>query len=84
MQEALSHCREHHPGLPIALAAPTHLLPFYRSFGFEPTGEPFDPAEAVRMLELMLAYFGEGEGGAASARSTMQGAGGACSRRSPR
>jgi ElaA protein len=33
MQEALSHCREHHPGLPIALAAQTHLLPFYRSFG---------------------------------------------------
>jgi ElaA protein len=42
MQEALSHCREHYPGLPIALAAQTYLVPFYRSFGFEPTGEPFD------------------------------------------
>jgi ElaA protein len=42
MHEALSHCREHYPGLPIALAAQTYLVPFYRSFGFEPTGEPFD------------------------------------------
>jgi ElaA protein len=42
LQEALLHCREHYPGLTIALAAQTYLVPFYRSFGFEPTGEPFD------------------------------------------
>jgi predicted GNAT family N-acyltransferase len=26
----------------VALTAQSHLLPFYRSFGFEPTGEPYD------------------------------------------
>jgi predicted GNAT family N-acyltransferase len=25
-----------------ALTAQSHLVPFYRDFGFEPTGEPFD------------------------------------------
>jgi ElaA protein len=42
MDEALSRCRERYPGLPVALTAQAHLLPFYRSFGFEPTGEPYD------------------------------------------
>ncbi|MFL5266714.1 MAG: GNAT family N-acetyltransferase [Stellaceae bacterium] len=42
MNEALSHCREHYPGLPVALTAQTYLVSFYRSFGFEPAGEPFD------------------------------------------
>jgi len=42
MDEALSRCREHYPGLPVALTAQAHLLPFYRSFRFEPTGEPYD------------------------------------------
>jgi len=42
MDEALSRCRGRYPGLPVALTAQSHLLPFYRSFGFEPTGEPCD------------------------------------------
>ncbi|MBO0738986.1 MAG: GNAT family N-acetyltransferase [Alphaproteobacteria bacterium] len=42
MGEALSYCRGHYPGGPVALTAQAHLLPFYQSFGFEPTGEPFD------------------------------------------
>jgi ElaA protein len=42
MEEALSRCRERFPGQPIALTAQTYLVDFYRSFGFEPTGEPFD------------------------------------------
>jgi ElaA protein len=42
MNEALSLCRRRYPGLPVALTAQTYLVPFYRSFGFEPTGEPFD------------------------------------------
>jgi ElaA protein len=42
MNEALSHCREDYPGLPVALTAQTHLVPFYRSLRFEPVGEPFD------------------------------------------
>jgi ElaA protein len=42
MEEALSHCRQHYPGLPVVLTAQAYLVPFYRSFGFEPTGEPFD------------------------------------------
>jgi ElaA protein len=42
MYEALSRCREHHRGVPVTLTAQAHLVPFYREFGFEPTGEPFD------------------------------------------
>ena len=42
MSEALSHCRQHYPGLPVLLTAQTYLVSFYRSFGFERTGEPFD------------------------------------------
>jgi ElaA protein len=42
MDEALSFCREQYPGLPVALTAQAHLVPFYRSFGFESTGEPYD------------------------------------------
>jgi ElaA protein len=42
MEEALSRCRQHYPGLPVALTAQTHLVPFYRGLGFEPTGEPYD------------------------------------------
>ena len=40
--EALSRCREYYPGVPVTLNAQFHLVPFYCSFGFEPTGEPFD------------------------------------------
>jgi ElaA protein len=42
MEEALSRCREHYPGLPVVLTAQTYLVSFYRSFGFEPVGEPFE------------------------------------------
>jgi ElaA protein len=42
MEEALSRCREHHPGLTVALTAQAHLVSIYRSFGFEPIGEPFE------------------------------------------
>ena len=40
--EALSRCREHLPGLAVALSAQARLVPFYSSFGFEPIGEPYD------------------------------------------
>ena len=42
MEEALSRCREHYAGLPVVLTAQTYLVSFYRSFGFEPVGEPFE------------------------------------------
>jgi ElaA protein len=42
MEEALLFCREHYPGSPVALTAQAHLVAFYRSFGFAPTGAPFD------------------------------------------
>ena len=42
MEEALLFCRAHYPGFPVVLSAQTYLAPFYRSFGFEPTGAPFD------------------------------------------
>jgi ElaA protein len=42
MDEALSRCRKQYPRLPVALIAQAHLVSFYRSFGFEPAGEPFD------------------------------------------
>jgi ElaA protein len=42
MEEALLFCRAHYPGFPVVLSAQTYLVPFYQSFGFEPTGAPFD------------------------------------------
>jgi ElaA protein len=42
MEEALLVCRARYPGQPVMLTAQIHLVPFYRGFGFEPTGEPFD------------------------------------------
>jgi ElaA protein len=42
VKEALRFCREHYSGLPVALTAQTYLVGFYRSFGFEPSGEPYD------------------------------------------
>jgi ElaA protein len=42
MDETLLFCRAHYPGLPVTLTAQAHLVPFYRGYGFEPTGEPFD------------------------------------------
>jgi len=42
MEEALLFYRAQYPGLPVVLTAQTHLVPFYRSYGFEPTGAPFD------------------------------------------
>jgi ElaA protein len=42
IEEALLFCRAQYPGLPVVLTAQAHLVPFYRDFGFEPTGEPFD------------------------------------------
>jgi ElaA protein len=42
MEEALLFCREHYAGSPVALTAQVYLAPFYRGFGFEPTGELFD------------------------------------------
>ena len=42
MEEALLFYRAQYPGLPVVLTAQAHLVPFYRSYGFEPTGAPFD------------------------------------------
>jgi predicted GNAT family N-acyltransferase len=43
MEAALLFCRENYPGLQVVLTAQAHnLVPFYRGFGFAPTGEPFD------------------------------------------
>jgi ElaA protein len=42
MEEALLFYRAQYPGLPVMLTAQTHLVLFYRSYGFEPTGAPFD------------------------------------------
>ena len=42
MEEALLFCGAQYPGLPVVLTAQAYLVPFYRDFGFEPTGDPFD------------------------------------------
>jgi len=42
MREALSYCRETYPGHAVAVSAQAHLIPFYRGFGFEVIGEPYD------------------------------------------
>src|SRR5215467_14267483 len=55
MNEALLSCREHHPGLPVALTAQTYLASFYRSFGFEAIGEPYDDF-GLTHLDMVLRW----------------------------
>ena len=40
--EALRWIADEHPGEPILIHAQTYLDDFYRGYGFEPRGEPFD------------------------------------------
>ena len=40
MREALARCRRDHPNCRIALSAQSHLVPFYRSFGFRAVSAP--------------------------------------------
>jgi len=42
MGDALLFCRTQYPSRLVALTAQAYLVPFYQSFGFEPTGAPFD------------------------------------------
>ena len=42
MREALRYCRETYPDRVIAISSQAHLVPFYRTFGFIETGEPYD------------------------------------------
>ena len=53
MDETLLFCRAHYPGQPVLLTAQTHLAPFYRGYGFEPNGEPFDDF-GVAHVEMRL------------------------------
>lgn len=53
MDLALRRCREEYPDRPVALRAQIHLAPFYRSFGFAVTSEPFDDF-GVAHLEMRL------------------------------
>jgi len=42
MREALQYCSETYPDRVIAISSQAHLVPFYRTFGFIETGEPYD------------------------------------------
>jgi ElaA protein len=53
MDEALLFCEEHYRGVLPVLSAQVNLVPFYRGFGFEPAGEPFDDFGITHMdMEL--------------------------------
>jgi ElaA protein len=53
MERALAFCREHYPGVPIALGAQLPVAPFYKSLGFTPVSEPYDDFE-VAHIEMRL------------------------------
>ena len=53
MDLALRRCREEYPDRPVALRAQIRLAPFYRSFGFAVTSEPFDDF-GVTHVEMAL------------------------------
>jgi ElaA protein len=53
MEEALSLCRDHWPGRPMALAAQLYLVPFYESFGFAAAAAPYDDC-GVPHVEMTL------------------------------
>jgi len=54
MQEALGLHRERYPAHDLVLAAQTHLVPFYRAFGFATTGEPYDEFGVLHVEMGML------------------------------
>ena len=53
MEEALTLCRERFPQRVIALGAQVPLVPFYESFGFATTFEPYDDF-GVAHVEMVL------------------------------
>jgi len=53
MEEALLFYRAQYPDLPAVLTAQVHLVPFYRNYGFEPAGAPFDDF-GVAHVEMTL------------------------------
>ena len=53
VNEALRLSDEHYPGHYVALGAQAHLVPFYRGFGFETTGEPYDDF-GVSHIDMVL------------------------------
>jgi len=53
MEKALILCREHFPLQAVALGAQVPLVPFYESFGFATTSDPYDDF-GVAHVEMML------------------------------
>jgi len=53
MEKALTFCRERFPLQAIALGAQVPLVPFYESFGFATTSEPYDDF-GVAHVEMVL------------------------------
>jgi ElaA protein len=53
MEKALTLCRERFPRQAIALGAQVPLVPFYESFGFVVTSEPYDDF-GVAHVEMLL------------------------------
>jgi ElaA protein len=56
MQDALLFCNARYPSMPVVLTAQAYLVPFYQSYGFEPTGEPFDDF-GVAHVEMELRQY---------------------------
>ena len=53
MEEALHFCRESYPTQTIALSAQLGLVPFYQSFGFAVSSEPYDDS-GVQHVEMSM------------------------------
>ena len=53
MEKALILCRERFPLQAVALGAQVPLVPFYKSFGFAATSEPYDDF-GVAHVEMVL------------------------------
>jgi ElaA protein len=57
MEKALILCRERFPLQAVALGAQAPLVPFYESFGFATTSEPYDDF-GVAHVEMVLRLSG--------------------------
>jgi ElaA protein len=55
IEEALGFCRERYAAQEIVLAAQLDIAPFYESFGFAVTSEPYDDF-GVRHVEMKLLH----------------------------
>ena len=53
VQRCLELCKRHYPELNVRISAQTYLFNFYRDFGFQEVGEPYDD-EGIEHIDMVM------------------------------